>query len=387
MFWNKKQTPLFLVCDVGSSSVGLALVQKKNEKQNIIFANRIPVSIQDSFDQEKLESHMVLFFEEAIKNLQDTLSFSLGRWKGERIERAILVFSSPWYVSKTLTTIIEKEKPFLLDSEAIGELLQDEEKKFEKEVIFGSKPNLKGRDIHMIERELMKTKLNGYETQKPVLKHAKYAELSLYMSLVPHALVEKMKNLLHDRLHIYSFKMSTFPFVSFMAMRRILPNDSEYILVDIAGEVTDISIVREDVLVSSESFSFGRNEILRDVSTKLGLPMELAISSLSLWSEGALDSEFNTQINVLLDNKLNEWVNLFRKTLMAMDKRKPAILKIFVSVDEDMGQIFFNKLKGDMLSNPHQIFLLSNEILNRFVSYEKHVLHDPFLSFETLFLR
>ncbi len=386
MFLDNSSSPLKLICDIGSATVALALVDTSKTTPEILFTTKVPMVVQEIFDQDNLEQALVAFFGQAVKKVSEALHTELAHSAFTHIGSASLIFSSPWYATKISTIVMQKDEPFLIDERGVEEIVEQEEKKFEKEALSGAYSNLGKRDMHVIERGLIRVKLNGYETASPYLKKVSNAELSVAMSLVPHSLLLSLVTILKDVLHISSTRSFTFPLVSFSAMQTIFPHETDFLLVDIAGETTDISFVEDNIIVGSHSFTLGRNSLIRTVSEKLQLPSDMTLSHLSLYAKETLETSEKERMTTILDEYFKRFDEIFGRAPVVIRAKEKGVVKVFVTVNDDVSDIFMAQFAKPELKR-FSPFLISDTALDPFVLYSKHIPHDPFLSLETIFLQ
>lgn len=385
MLWKNSTSPLSLICDIGSATVSLAVVDRSKEKPEIVYTTKVPIAVQDVFNQSELEKTLLSFFNASLQNIQKAFTAELASYKVKHIQNAYLIFSSPWYVTKISTVVIEKIEPFLLDERGIEEIIIEEEKKFESEALAGNYKNIEHKDLHVIERELVRVKLNGYETSTPYLKKVKHAELSIAMSLVPHNLLMALMSALSTSLHIMHSKSFTFPLVSFGAMRKLFPHDTDFLCVDVAGEMTDVSYIEDNIIVGSHSLSLARNALIRTVSKELALSSEMAVSQLALLTSGSLETEIAKKLESILDDYFKEWLGALLQAPAVLQAKDKGVIKIFLTANDDVAGLFLERFKKPELAR-YQVVLISDSATLPFVSYGKHVESDPFLSLETIFL-
>lgn len=387
MFWKKERKPLSLVCDIGSAHVGLGLVDKTQTIPTIISFVRVPLTIADTFNQASLEIKIVSFFEQALEDLERSLKVNSTASFSKNVDSAHLIFSSPWYVSRTKNVVFEKDDDFVLDQHTLESLMDEEEKKFETEALRGEFPTLVDRDIHMIERELIRIKLNGYDTPNPFMKRAKHVELTLYMSLVPHILLEQISNVIKKRFHTDDIKASTFPVVSFSSIGQLFPAETEYLVFDISGEATDVSFVIKNSIRGSTSFPSGRNGLIRVVAEKFGVSPEIALSFLSLYTSDTLEESMKVTMSELLKEIMPRWIDQVKssiETIASYDKGDS--LRAFITLHNDTGPIFIDSLKKVVDPVAIDTFALSTDFIGDRVSYGKYVEKDAFIALETFYL-
>jgi hypothetical protein len=387
--WNKSEAKLGVICDIGSASVSIGLLLLRNgEKPKVLFSNHFPITIQETPKTETLEPVMLSFLEDALKSLVvsgQTRKYDLGL-RLHRFEFVNLIYSSPWYVSRTETIQIKKEKPFVLKLSEVEALMDSEEKKFEDRALGGKYENVVQKDIVMVERELVKVKLNGYETNNPYDKKASVAELSIYMSLIPHSVHQKVEALIDRYLHTTKIRSFTFPLVSFASVRLLYPHELNYVLLDITGENTDVSYVENGVIIGSSSFNIGRNHLVRTTARKLATTTDIAFSSIAMFESGGLESGLHSDIEAMINEFGAKWTEELDLALKRFSVTLP-MKKIFLTSGEEARGIFIKHLEGlKSTQGAFSIMPLTPNLFLEKIEYDKFVMQDPFIALESLFL-
>jgi|GEM_PF-1205099 len=386
MLWNNKKANLSLVCDIGSATVSVAVIDFAEVKPVILFTTIVPIKIEGVYDAKKLESNLLSYFKEALINIRVAFQSELKNLSEKQIHKAILIFSSPWYIAKTRTISVKKERAFFLDTNTVEDLINTEEKKFEHEVISGVYENIGNRDVRMIERELVRMKLNGYETTDPYMKKVRDAELSLYMSLVPHTMLKALTDLLADKMHVGLVKAFTFPLVSFGAIRKLFPHEANYFLVDVAGEMTDVTCIRERIIIGSKPFATGRNALIREIAKKMKVSSEIALSYMTMYANDALEDVVKKELQYTLDIFFADWKKKYMQIIKSFNSSVSDGGKVFLSVHSDVSELFLKNLNNVSAINTNEALFLSDEVLANTISYGKHIDSDPFIGVETVFL-
>ncbi len=387
-FWKESTSKFSIICDIGSASVALALVSfEEGAKPTIHASVRIPISIQKVPISKDLETALIRFLEDAFKVLPtELLKKNETKSLIKKIESVHAIYSSPWYVSKTEIIHIKKDKTFHLRPEDIEKIIDEEEKKFETDAITGKYDSLFNKDIKMIERELIKVKLNGYETSNPYQKDVLHADLYVYMSLVPYRILQKVRDLSEKYFHAKNFSHHTFPLTSYDGVKNYFPSELDFILLDIAGEMTDVTLVNNGMIVGSVAFAFGKNHCIREAAKKFGVLPEIALSFIRMSYEGGLEESLASEVNFFLDNYKMIWSENFS---FALQKINPSVIpkKTFVTVDQDISQVFLSILNTHVEnSSSFSPVEFSETLFAEHLLYEKFVERDPFIALETLFI-
>lgn len=384
MFWKKTllNKKIALICDIGSASVGISICDFASKIPNVLLSTRIPISIQNNFNATELESLATSFFNEAVKLVDDSRKKNFLSQFAVHIDVVHIFFSSPWYVAKNSSVQVVKEKPFLLDQHELEEIIRKEEKEFQDD-LRNTKTIVELGDIAVIERELLSVKLNGYETKNPILKKATDIDLSLFMSVAPHRFIQNFFNKLSSTFHTTQVFAHAFPLAVYRSMLLVNPHEKRYLFLDIAGEMTDIIMVYDGIIQYSGSFSLGRNELVREISRSLSEPFEVVLSLLSLYSNKSLDDEMTKKIDSAVQNFFKNWRNEIEQILKTNNESTDFPQRVFVTVDDDVSFVFLRALKN-ATADERSVFQLTNTIVQNAISYDKHVIHDPFLALEAI---
>ncbi len=379
----KKKDELALVFDIGSSSVGGALfLMQKSGVPKIIYSIREPITLEKEIDFYR-------FFNLALKSIEiianDICTKGLGAPK-----KVFCVLSSPWYTSETRNIILQKNTPFIFNSKLADDLVGKEVALFEsqcKEKYAHTKSK-----ISSIELKNMKIMLNGYEANKPLNQKATSLEMMIFISMSEEEILEKIKEVIGKHFYSKNIKFSSFAMASFTVARDIFIQQENFLLIDIAGEVTDISMIKKDVLCSSVSFSLGRNFLIRGVASLLDCSIEEAISYISLYKDGHIADSLLKKIEPIISKLRSEWLGKFQESLVSLSNDISVPATIFLTTDDDLVNFFTETIKSEQFNqytlteSKFKIIILNNQILNGITLFEKDVIRDPFITIESIYI-
>ena len=258
---NKEKDELILVFDIRSSSVGGALFRAQQSGiPKIIFSIREPIILQTSLDINQ-------FLFSTIKPLSD-IAGKIAKMGIGAPSRIFCILSSSWYVSQIRIISFKKDTPFIFTSKLADDLIQKEILTFEEEHL--AKYVHSSHKIRSIELKNIKIMLNGYETSHPLDQKAKELEMTIFISMSPEQVLLKIEETIKKYFHFENIKFVSFAMSSFAVVRDVYMNQDNFLLIDIGGEVTDISMVKKSILRESISFPLGRNFIIRGIASVLG---------------------------------------------------------------------------------------------------------------------
>ena len=384
LFSKKPTKDLIAVFDIGSSSVGAALFYKDGTSSpEIIFTVReaIPTT-------EKLEFDRFLDVTlKALESVAKTISLSgLGVPK-----QTHCVLSSPWYASQTRVINLEKNVPFVFTDKLADSLIQKEIALFEEQHITPHEGTAK--KARMIEFKNMKTSLNGYVTAKPIGEKAKKVEMVLFISMSPEYVLQKFEESIGRHLHPKNIKFSSLVIACFAVARDMFIIRENFLLIDIGGEITDISMIKKDILRESISFPLGRNFLFRSLSEGLGgQSIDDAKSLISLYKEGHIEDTMKTKVDAVLAKAKADWLKQFQTSLIALSNDISIPSTIFLTADEEVTDWFIETIKTEQFNqytlteSKFKIIVLNTVMLHGIATFKDNVMRDRFIILESIYI-
>ncbi|HAO64683.1 TPA: hypothetical protein DCQ44_01745, partial [Candidatus Taylorbacteria bacterium] len=252
-FTKKKNAEVSMVVDIGNSSVGVALVSvEKNVAPKILFSTRVHMPMQNKPERER-----------KVLSVTSTLETVMSTVMSQHIpiQCSHIFFSAPWYISTTEVIKAEHETPQIFTHRTIEQITKGVESKLMHSTELKSE---------LVERRIIRTKLNGYETSGPNNMKATSVEVVFYASLVSSDILAAVKRVIEKHFHIRHNQVSTFSLAAWSAITSLMPEYRDFFIVDVRGEETDVSLISNGVLLKNTSFSKGKNSLARSVSASAG---------------------------------------------------------------------------------------------------------------------
>lgn len=338
---NKNREKVVAIFDIGSGSVGGALVRifppvdGVQKAPTIISQSRVDIAFQDELDFET-------FFVDMQKSLYQSANDIYNAKMGAP-EEIICVLASPWFIGETRELHIEKPEPFYITSSIIDELVSTELKNL-SEIYKQKYEDIEGTSV-LIESKIFQSRLNGYKTEDPIGKKAKTLDIHLFVSISPEICLTRIKNTLVKVFHHTPISFSTFLTSIYTGARERFEDNDAYFLIDIRGELTDIAIVSDDVLISTISFPMGKYGIIR-AFREFGLPVEQAKSLISLHANNMLDNKSKSNIAPTIQEVQKSWSVMFEKSLALLPRTIAVPSMIFLITDIDTA-LWFREVVAD----------------------------------------
>jgi hypothetical protein len=376
MSFFSPQTELGVVFHIGSSSVGAGLVRfSKREAPQVIFTARELIPYQENVDPERLLSDMVA----ALKRVNDRIAregaphLKFTEFGSLSARRVMYVFSSPWSITQTKIVSVSEAEPFTLSREQVDKIVATHEKMFEAELVGGSKA---AEALSVIERRVVQIKLNGYEVAEPYGKTANSAEISLFMSLVPRTVLDRVRDVSLVTYHPRDTKAYSMPLATFSTIRDAFHGVNDFLFIDVGGELTDVAVVKGGLMLESASLPFGRNFVVRKAAKALATTPEQAVSLIRASEEGHADPSVADKLAPVLSQAAEEWMGALETALGKLSDTTSLPTDLYAVIGNDLVPFFMKTLSDGELS----VTLVNPDKLRASVSFGKHAEKDPFIA-------
>lgn len=329
------------VIDVGSGSVGVAIVALDNQAKSpvIIWTHRVVMPVMEATSITKLEERVVStitkVFSDLSKDGLKALQESVG---SAEIARVLVSVSSPWSYTVTRTIRMQAEKAFRVDKELLKELIEkasDQARTHINRNLLTEKMSLATMsDVTVNITE------NGYVVSDPFRDQVKKLSVSQLMSMVSARLAKHLLDHVEKLAPKADLKFNSFIYSYYQALSDLEPDIAEACLVDITAEATELGVIRRGVLEVANYVNNGTNDLTRELSAALGTTVDEALSYMKYdydELQAKLTPEQQTKLQTATKSFTEQLTELFRRT-------------------------------GDALSLPHTIFLHVDHRYEKFLS-------------------
>lgn len=346
-FFKNKKEEVSLLIDIGNGSIGAAFVLFSDGLPKVLYNTRLPFVVVDNLNSSKLEQGMEILLDETLGKMVKR-GFEIDFWarRSKRLSFVLVSFSSPWFVEKTKDIHISEEKTFVITKRFLDSILKKEEEIFRNELQKNSTVGETPAFV-VVEESIVHTKINGYILDRELGKKTNVFDLTLCLAVLPRNIVSKVRTIItkHTNISENRVKMHTFPLISFTVLRDIFPNITDFIIMDITSEVTELTLVRDNAPSQTVSFPFGRNFIIRQMAKTLNTPTIVAESTLRLYSANKVDSSVLDSMQNLLSSAEKEWVVYFEDALSRLPTQTSLPSRIYITSDSDVAPIFIEFIK------------------------------------------
>ena len=386
MFIKKKKT--IAIFDIGSSSIGVAIATfstdpKKTQILPVIsLAKRYQLQISEKITFKSFINIIFTAFDKSAEEISR---------KKIKIDKVVIFLASPFYLSKT--NIIKKSGDNILVSDTlIKSLIEAKSQSMIKNqpVLY---PDLIGDESYVFENNIMQIKLNDYQTNNPYGKKVKSLSVVNYSALGSKKIATKLKEVIIRRLGRLPVDFHSFTFAAFSVWQEIISsNKRNFMLLDITGEISDVTVVTDDYLVENVSFPRGRNYLIRETAKALKTNNEEALSTLKEYATGNLDEYYKKNLETVLQPIKKEWIKSLSEAFTLIMESVLLPETVYTIGDDVTARIFALWLEEKELAH---FSLVNKPLVSHFIDESKwgeycidqshQKTKDSFLGIETLF--
>jgi len=366
----KEKGKIIVILEIASASVGgMFIRQNKNGKPEIISLTRVPVNFL-------FDVNFDAFWRCTLASLKKVIKMLLKNYPS-RPDACLCVFLSPWFLSQTKIINIGREKNFKVTRDFFENLMKSEEESFKSQ----EATQLRG-GAEFIEHEIIKTELNGYYTKSPIGKIAKTARVHIYMSLGMGGVKTRIQEEVFENFGDIPLSFRTFPFVAFQILSSTIDSQEGLVLVDIGGEITDISLIRKNCLEETISFPRGKNFLLRRIASEFKTLSPEANSILQTYLKGHSLKGDSEKISKIIEEVKKDWSNFFETAIKNISEKSPFPQNLFLIGDEIIGGQFIKCVEEERFS---QYNFLGKPFNTKRILDEEDEKGDIFLILEATF--
>ncbi|KND50192.1 MAG: hypothetical protein AB198_01905 [Parcubacteria bacterium C7867-003] len=348
-FLNSNKEEVAVLIDIGNgTTTGAIVVFEKNQKPRFIYIVKKFFATSESLDPAKLEIEMNSLLDEMLSALIKN-GFEHKYWNGrsKEISRVLISFSSPWFLSKTKNIHLVSDKEFIITKAFLDDIVVKEEAVLKNELKNGES----GEFFEVIEKSIVHSKINGYVLDNTMNKSTKTFDASLYMSVVSSVFIDKIHTTIHKHAHLPKERViiNTFPLISFSVIRDLFTKESSFILLDVTGEVTDITLVKNDIILETVTIPSGRNFIIRQIAKAFNVSSEIAGSTLRLHLSKKLEEAMSSKMNETLIEVEKEWSIYIENALTELSPEMILPNSIYLTADSDVADLYIDFLNTPKL--------------------------------------
>ncbi len=307
---KKAEQKLLLVLDIQSSAVRSSLnLCLTGQKPHILFTYNADLLFKAETDSKSLISMTLKAIDdniEAVKQYMNIRANSKVSKIPGKITAVHYVLSSPWIVSQAKKLSLSFEKSTKITAEYIRSLIEKERSKLIKTP---SEP------VKIIEEKIFDVRLNGYSVSEWEGKETRKLDISFTVSLAGKGMIEFFTEKCAHFVHNHNIFFHSSLLLQHIAVDRAGQGGECYALVHVHGEITDVSITKNEDCIFFGTLTFGISTFVRKIAAATGNDLKAADSLLELYTGKGLDETHGKGAIATIDTISGEWIAELGKSL------------------------------------------------------------------------
>ena len=337
-----------MVFNIGSGSVSGGIVKFTEEPgENVVFYDKEPIPFQAEISVPK---HL-----ELMKASLTTLAGKIRANGQQKIDRIFYIFSSPWSVSQTKTIRIKEPKAFKVTESYMNRVIAEQEKQFQTDISKVGK---------IIEKKIVQVKINGYVVTNFYNKSTKDLEISVFFSVVPDDILLTVEEAVAKTFTVKNIWCHSFSLSVLTVIGNLFPQKEDFIHVDVTEEVTDIAIIKNNIMISAGSIPLGRNDFIRALSKNLNITEEIADSMIKMQCAKNNDELAAMKLSVAMDVAARDWLAKLFEVLDSFKEKIYVPDSLFLVANTDITVFLQERLQ----KHDFRVTLLDNKKIKQGVA-------------------
>jgi len=332
-----------VVIDVGSGSVGVAVVVSRNieEQLDVVWSYREYVIIRDRHDSNDSLRDINTALVNTLLELGSYGLKALHTYDADARVRIVQVaFCAPWAYTVTKTINYEDEHPFKIDNNMLSDLIKTAKQQASETKI--NDTLIADLGLRIVTEDTLNVQVNGYTVKDPIGKEGRTLSISHISAVVQEKVLVTLEESLDKIIPKAQREIYSFMYLYYRTLDNLHPDTSEICIIDVTNEATEVGIIRDNILKHTSYIPFGIYSLAREIAAVCDIPKEEAYSYIK--NGRAIDSgAFSKQ-------KMNDVQHVFEK------------------YEDRVAELFLQT--GDTLSIPKTLFLhASKETEDFFVEH------------------
>jgi hypothetical protein len=213
--------------------------------------------------------------------------------------------SSPWASSQKRKITYSKKKPFIFTQELADVLV-------EKELFSSLKKNLDyvHFNVALIDRKTIGLRINGYPSRSPLGKEVTNLEIDSLVTVMSKKTKETFEHSIEKSFHRIP-KFTSNIFISYYDVKKTLVHNNNVVIIDVAGEMTELMVVKNDQLHSIGTLPNGVHHIIRDTAKFLNSSIIKTQKNIHLLHTHHLEDSYEKNFQKALNKSYAKWLREF----------------------------------------------------------------------------
>lgn len=302
---------------INSSSVcGAYAHYGKDEPPVVYFTVAKHISARE---HESQTAAMLRTLDDVGNELIETGAPTLRRETGSGHADGVLVsVGDPWQETAVHTQAIQPGKQFTFTRAMLSEVIASSEHVPDDRVSFGE--------------SVIATILNGYDIPNPIGKKANRAEIIVLSSTLERKLTEAIHARVRKLYHTHDIAFTAFAPVAYSVLRDLYPHEKDFLVLDVETDGTDLSFVKNGVLVDVGSLPQGLSSLLSAsrAAERMTIEEEAGMARRMSEQPGYLNPDRNARFSLRAETARDEWVRALADRLKTFANQHPLPRTLFL---------------------------------------------------------
>lgn len=379
MFRRRPQTlpqPIGIV-DVGTDSIGAALMVPRSPATptctHLIYADRQPLPFPEALHPERLRRAWSDGVRTALERLLRSDRGRPGHYH--------VFLPTPCYESRTKTITVERDRPFAVTTGLRDDLL-------EKELRALATQHPEGE---LLESAILRETVGGYPVPDASEHRTTAFGFTHFASWADTDLVRDIREAVHAATHDDRVTLHSTSYALYRVLNALLPDERSYMALDVRGELSELVVTTNGILVATASFPNGSRSLIRALAAALHTSIPEAVSKLTLRYHDRLDAAERSRLDAALNEERKRWSASFRDTLLGVLESGFPSRHIILLAPNGFGPVYaewIRRLESDDIIPRLGTFTLHDFSLlsfQHFCHFAIDVPPDPLLMLDALF--
>jgi hypothetical protein len=216
--------------------------------------------------------------------------------------------------------------------------------------------------------------------------------MTVFISVGEERVLNAIEDTIAKYFHFNQIKFASFTLASFTIVRDMNIEKENFLLLDIGGEVTNISMVKKNMLRESASFPLGRNFLTRGVASGMGCTQSEAKSFISLFKDGHAEATVSEKMTLIMNQLRTEWLKYFQESLANLSNDISIPSTIYMTTDKDLADFFSQTIKAEQFNqytltdSKFEIIFLGSEVFHGIAVFEEQAIHESALIIDSVYV-
>ncbi len=213
------------------------------------------------------------------------------------------VLSAPWIISQAKTVSFQLPKETTLTKAKVLEVIETERAKLSTEET----------QTQVVEEKIFEVRINGYPVAAWQNRLAKDIDISFVVSLSGANLTKRLRESCEHLVRKTHVHFHSALLLEAIGIGQTMPETGSFALVNVHGELTEVTAVRERRAVFFGSYPVGVDTVARKVAKAAKTDDKAADSLLSLLTSDSLDPTHGKPLQPLVAEIMQGWAVEFQK--------------------------------------------------------------------------